>query len=666
MKGSVRKLIACGACAVFIVGMLLIAAFGSGSPKERKVDKIINKMTLDEKISQMIIPAMRTWNEENVTDLDAVPDLRAALQKHQYGGIILYAANITGNEQITRLLYALQENNADIGNVSTHIPYLTPVDEEGGIVIRLSAGTRMNGNMAIGATKDAAVNAEKTGEILGEELAAVGFNADYAPVIDVNNNANNPVIGTRSFSDDPDKVAELGMAYARGLSKNNIIATYKHFPGHGDTGTDSHIGTPSVEKTYEEIKANELVPFRKAIENGADMIMTAHITYPLIDQEVTYADGVTKGYYPATMSKKMITDILRTDLGYNGVVVADALEMGAIEEAKLVPGNSTVEYRVNIAKEVINAGVDVLLLPADLNNPDIVTFYDDYIAGIEAKVESGEISQERIDESVKRILLLKTKYGILDVDGNGNADEDIETRVAKCKETVGSKAHHEAETSIARSAITLLKNDNNTIPVAGDKKKIVILGRLEDDKNTLNYAVEEMRKQGLIAADADVATDYYYNSSGDDKLHYPDELKDKLAAADVVIGFSYASGGSVLDKENAQFIALHNAIDDVHNGGGKFILVSENLPYDAAVYQNADAIVLAYMGSGLSIDPTDSGKGIGAGAMNANIVAAVETVFGSNSPCGKLPVNIPVVEEGADGKLFFGRDFIYERGFGLN
>ena len=225
MKGSVRKLIACGACAVFIVGMLLIAAFGSGSPKERKVDKIINKMTLDEKISQMIIPAMRTWNEENVTDLDAVPDLRAALQKHQYGGIILYAANITGNEQITRLLYALQENNADIGNVSTHIPYLTPVDEEGGIVIRLSAGTRMNGNMAIGATKDAAVNAEKTGEILGEELAAVGFNADYAPVIDVNNNANNPVIGTRSFSDDPDKVAELGMAYARGLSKNNIMMT---------------------------------------------------------------------------------------------------------------------------------------------------------------------------------------------------------------------------------------------------------------------------------------------------------------------------------------------------------------------------------------------------------------------------------------------------------
>jgi beta-N-acetylhexosaminidase len=310
--------------------------------------------------------------------------------------------------------------------------------------------------------------------------------------------------------------------------------------------------------------------------------------------------------------------------------------------------------------------VDVLLLPADLNGPDIITFYDDYIAGIAAKVESGEISPERIDESVKRILLLKAKYGILDVEGNGSTAEDIETRVAKCKEIVGSEAHHEVEASIARSAITLLKNDNNTIPVASDKKKIVILGRLEDDKNTLSYAVDEMKKQGLIAADADVAIDYYYNSSGDDKLHYPDELKEKLAAADLTIGFSYASGSTVIDKENAQFIALHNAIDDVHTGGGRFILVSENLPYDAAVYQNADAIVLAYMGSGLNIDPTDRGNGIGSSAMNANIVAAVETVFGSNSPSGKLPVNIPVVEEGADGKLSFGKDFIYERGFGLN
>ena len=153
----------------------------------------------------------------------------------------------------------------------------------------------MTGNMAIGATTDSVKNAEETGRILGEELAALGFNADFAPDIDVNNNPSNPVIGTRSFSDDPDLVSKLGKAYAKGLSENNIIATYKHFPGHGDTSVDSHIGTPSVEKTYDEIKKTELVPFEAAIKDGAEMIMTAHITYPLIDEPKTFGDGVTQG-----------------------------------------------------------------------------------------------------------------------------------------------------------------------------------------------------------------------------------------------------------------------------------------------------------------------------------------------------------------------------------
>ena len=255
---------------VFMIAISLSACSANNTP-EGKIDRIVSKMSLDEKISQMIIPAIRTWNEENVTDLQACPELCEVLQRHQYGGIILFGANISGNEQTAKLLYDLQENNNGINTVKTHIPYLTPVDEEGGIVIRLSSGTRMTGNMALGATGDAEVNAGKTGEIIGEELAALGFNTDFAPDIDVNNNPANPVIGTRSFSDDPEIVAKLGLAYSKGLSKNNIIATYKHFPGHGDTGVDSHIGTPSVEKTYDELLKTELVPFKAAIENGADM-----------------------------------------------------------------------------------------------------------------------------------------------------------------------------------------------------------------------------------------------------------------------------------------------------------------------------------------------------------------------------------------------------------
>ena len=590
------------------------------------------------------------------------------MKKHQYGGIILFGCNITDNEQVTRLLYDLQENNAQNENASVHIPYLTPVDEEGGIVIRLNSGSRMTGNMAIGATPDPIGNAEKTGEIIGEELAAAGFNTDYAPDIDVNNNPSNPVIGTRSFSDDPNMVAALGTAYAKGLSKSNIIATFKHYPGHGDTGVDSHIGTPSVDKTYDELRETELVPFKKAIENGADMIMTAHITYPLIDDEMTFGDGETKGFYPATMSRKMITDILRTEMGYKGVVVTDALEMDAIRTAGLVEGEEdSVEYSINIAEKVINAGVDILLIPADMKDEEALGFYDEYISGIEALVESGEISEDRIDESVKRILMLKTKYGIFDPTGNKQDKEDIEDKVQKSLNVIGSESHHNTEMGMAREAITLLKNDKDLLPLSGDAKNIVVLGRLEGDSATLKYAVDEMKNEGLIDETAEVTVDYYYNSSADVKLNYTDEMKERISSADIVIGFSYASGSSALDRESEQYIGLNNAIEDVHKGGGRFILVSENLPYDAAIYQEADAIVLAYMGSGLNMDPTDKTEsGTVTSAVNANIIAAIETIFGYNSPKGKLPVNIPVVEEKEDGTLEYGSDILYERGYGIS
>ncbi|WP_026527552.1 glycoside hydrolase family 3 protein [Butyrivibrio sp. VCD2006] len=666
MKGFCKRIISTGVVAILAAGTFLMPAYAGGYIPEVQVDETIENMTLDEKISQMIIPAIRTWNEENVTDLEAFPVLKEVLKKHQYGGIILFGSNITGNDQITQLINDLQKNNSENSEVSTNIPYLLPVDEEGGIVIRLTAGTRMTGNMAIGATPDAENNAKKTGEILGEELAAVGFNANYAPDVDVNNNPSNPVIGTRSFSDDPAKVGKLGIAYARGLEKNNIIATFKHFPGHGDTSVDSHIGTPSVEKTYDEIKKTELVPFKEAIGHGADMIMTAHITFPLIDEEVTYGDGVTKGFYPATMSKKIITDILRGDLGFNGVVVTDALEMDAIRTAGLVPGKEdSSEYHVNIATEVINAGADILLLPKDLNNSEVATFYDEYIEGLSNKVESGEISEERINESVKRILMLKAKYGIFDPENKAPEEEDIETRIENSKEIVGSKAHHDEEMNMAKEAITLLKNDDNLLPLSKEMKSIVFFGRQPADLTNIGYAIDNMKKQGYISEDAVSRVYYYYDSSADEKLNYTDEMKSDIEKADAVIAFSYAGGNGALDKESEQFIALHNALDDVHKGGGKFVLLSENLPYDAAIYDDADAIVLAYMGSGLGVDPTDKSDNGGMQAINANIIAAIETICGANSPKGKLPVNVPVVEEQQDGTLSYGTEYLYKRGAGL-
>ena len=633
---------------------------------EGRAESILEGMTQDEKISQLIIPAIRTWEGENVTDLSAVPDLAKALRKHQYGGLILFGSNVAGTEQVYHLVNDLQVNNGQIEEVSTHIPYFMPVDEEGGVVTRLTSGTRMTGSMAVGATGDNAVeNAEETGRVIGEELAALGFNVDFAPDIDVNNNAANPVIGTRSFSDDPEMVSLLGNAFVRGLAENRIIGTGKHFPGHGDTTVDSHIGTPSVEKTYDEIQKIELVPFQAAIDDGIDMIMTAHITYPLIDEEVTFGDGQTTGFYPATMSPKIITEILRGDMGYDGVVVTDALEMDAIRTAGLVPGEvDSTEYRVNIAEKVLNAGVDILLIPADLNSGSSAEFYDRYIAGLEKKVEEGAIQQERIDESVLRVLRLKEKYGILDMDLSG---VDQEAALENALNTVGSDAHHEAEQEIAQQAMTLIKNENGTLPVTGDSRRVVIIGRQPEDDFTIQYAVNKLQESQIITEDMQVTVDYYYDLSQDNPvLHYPDELQQAVAEADVVIALTKIYSLDAMSDGSVQYQAIRRIIDDTHAGGGRFVLLSDNLPYDSARFTDADAILLAYMGAGLDMDPTEkSSAASNMGAFNANVVAAIETIFDSKAPTGKLPVNIPELIVNQDGSLECSSEFLFERGFGL-
>ncbi|MBR2257747.1 MAG: glycoside hydrolase family 3 C-terminal domain-containing protein [Blautia sp.] len=645
---------------------------------------ILSSMTLDDKISQMIIPAIRTWDGKNVTELAALPDLKEALHKHQYGGIIFFGSNIEGSGQITALVQDLQVNNLENRGVSAHIPYFIAADVEGGIVVRLNDGTRMTGNMAIGATgEEALLNAQKTGRILGEEMAAAGFNLDFAPDIDVNNNAGNPVIGVRSFSDDPETVASLGKALAGGLSESGVIATYKHFPGHGDTAVDSHIGTPSVEKNYDQIKKVELVPFAAAIEDGAEMIMTAHITYPLIDEEVVFGDGKTKGFYPATMSKKIITDILRRDLGYDGVVVTDSLEMDAIRTAGLVPGEEdSIEYGINVAQKVIDAGIDILLIPCDMNCAEAVTFYDKYIDALITLVEDGSISQERIDESVARILKLKEKYGILDTKQYFISQEET---IRQAQEIIGSDAHRESEFEIAKQAITLLKNEGETLPFTKGDKKIVFLGNQAGDAYTIHYALDQLKDQGIIDENTQVVNlalreqsgsedgevkitiDYYYDlKAKESKLHYTEELQEAIREADVVVGFTKNYDLSGLDEASEEYQGIAGAIADTHAVKGRFVLFSNNLPYDAVRFQDADAILLAYMGAGLDMDPTQrTEESRSMGPYNANVVAAIHMMFGDGTPTGTLPVQLPEIRTLDSGGVAYSDKILYDRGFGL-
>lgn len=645
------------------------------------IETIVASMTLDEKISQMIVPSIDRWSGQGSQDLGSSPAVAEALRRHQYGGIILFDQNIASVAQTATLVNDLQANNWRVAT-SNHIPYLMMLDNEGGVVTRLTMGTRMVGNMAIAATgANAEANARTSGRILGEEAAALGFNANFAPILDVNTNPANPVIGTRSFSDDPGIVAKLGIAFMDGVEDAGMIATVKHFPGHGDTNTDSHTGLPTIDATLAELEATELAPFRAAIEADAELIMTAHITLPKVDDARVFPDGST-GYYPATMSRKIMTDILRGQLGYDGVIITDGLEMAAIAEGNFVEGEpGSVEYAANVAREVINAGVDILLIPLEITDADSIEFMDGYIEAIATKVKEGEVDEARIDESVGRILTLKRNHGL-------NVNEPAPAAdAARAAEVIGSTEHHAIEMEMARQAITLLKNDDHTLPASGHGKRTVILSFLEEEASLPAYAVSELQRMGLIDADAyvsnlvtktasgspdsatQVTLDYYIGTDedGEHVVHYTDELSKAVREADLVVCITSAWSSYSLSARNAPYQAVTKIKAETHEMGGKFALLSTNLPYDAARYPDADAIVLGYMGAALDTDPTSRGSGSNnQTAFNANVVAAIEALFDHMPPTGTLPVHIPVVNEEEDGSVSYSEDAMaYQRGFGL-
>ncbi len=253
-----------------------------------RVRELVADMTLRQKITQMLMPDFRKWQQEgqaaqsDMTELNK--EVAEAVDKYDFGGVILFAENVKGTAQTLALTQALQQ--AAISNQANNgkLPLLLAIDQEGGIVYRLGSGTALPGNMAVGATRDPEL-ANQAGQIIGRELSALGLNVNFAPVFDTNNNPQNPVIGLRSFSSDPKVVARLGTAMMEGIQKYNVAVAAKHFPGHGDTAVDSHTGLPLVDKSYAELEALELLPFKAAIDKNADMLMTAHIQYPQIEKD---------------------------------------------------------------------------------------------------------------------------------------------------------------------------------------------------------------------------------------------------------------------------------------------------------------------------------------------------------------------------------------------
>ena len=380
-KHVIANLLGCTATAFF-----LTACGDDSSSGPSSEDSAIQKMSIREKVGQMFFvrpEALDTtihWNEyAELPDykLEQVNKTMLAVNKnYPIGGMILYAHNIVDETQLVNFIAEIRELNGS--------PLLA-IDEEGGRVARIANNENFDvpkyESMAAIAESDDPEEAYKAAFTIGSYVKKYGFDIDYAPVADVNTNPDNIVIGPRAFSDDPETAAKFVVSYLNGLESAGVIGTLKHFPGHGDVSTDTHYGYASTDKTWDEMLKCEMIPFKAGIKAGAQMIMTAHIAAPKVS-----GDDL-----PATLSSVILQDKLRGELGFDGVIVTDAMDMGAI----------TKQFsNAEAAIKSIQAGVDVVLCSRE--------FTQVFDAVVKA-VEKGEIKESRIDESVKRILKLKQK-----------------------------------------------------------------------------------------------------------------------------------------------------------------------------------------------------------------------------------------------------------------
>ncbi len=354
----------------------------STTPQQSPVQRVLARLSTEEKVGQLFMPVLYgttadTVSGENQARYSARTPAKV-IAKYHLGGVILFPQNVKSVSQVVGLTNGLQR-------ASGKVPLLISTDQENGLVSRMSAlMTDFPGAGEIGATGDTGLSRE-VARATGEELRALGVNLDFAPVADVNVNPRNPVIGRRAFGDDPKRVAKMVAAAVKGFGDAKIAATAKHFPGHGDTNVDSHTGLPVIKHTKAEWERIDAPPFRAAIDAGVDAVMSAHIVFPKLDPSGD----------PATLSKPILTGLLRDKLGFKGVISTDALNMGGVRK-KYDDGE--------IAVRAVLAGADILLMPNNLPRA---------YRAVLAAVKSGRISAERLDQSVTRLLTLKHNRGLL-------------------------------------------------------------------------------------------------------------------------------------------------------------------------------------------------------------------------------------------------------------
>ena len=522
---------------------------------DARVAAAMHSMSTQDKIGQLFV--------QNVYGSDATtPDARnlplygvaspaEVVQKYHLGGVIYFAwtDSVKNPAQITGLSNGLQKAAVETG---AHVPLLIATDQEQGVVTRVGPpATQFPGSMALGAGRSVS-DARTAAAITGQELKVMGINTNFAPDADVNVNALNPVIGTRSFSSDPTLVSSMVTAQVNGYQKDaGIIATPKHFPGHGDTATDSHTGIPIITHTKAQWQQIDAPPFKAAIKAGANMIMSGHLVVPALDPSGD----------PATLSQPILTGILRGELGYNGVIITDSLAMQGVRDKY---GDAEVAVRA------ILAGVDNLLMAPDM---------DAAYAGVQAAVATGRISEKRLNESVARILLLKLKQGILlHPYSDASGLESI----------VGTPAHLAAADAITDRTTTVIKNDYATLPIVASGKKILVTGYGVTTTTTLANALTRRaalvtrRDTGSAPTDAAIA-DAVAKAAGQDA---------------VVVTTMKAWDTTVTDPTGGQ----RKLVEALRATGIPVVVVAVRDPYDIAYLPGVKTYLATYSYSPVAIE----------------------------------------------------------------
>lgn len=539
-----------------------------------RADTRIKTMTLDEKVGQLF-----TIQFSGDTFTTAIAQ---TIQTYHLGGVIYLQVNGNLNDPMRSAQFSNDLQACAIANYG--IPLLISMDQEGGRVTRITGGADFPGNMALGASRNTNL-ALSAGSVFGSELKAIGGNMDLAPVLDVNNNPLNPVIGVRSFGEQPGLVSQMGISYIQGLHSTGVIAMGKHFPGHGDTATDSHTGLPIVTYDLNTLNTIHAEPFRQAINNGVDCIMTAHILLTCLDPN-----------RPATLSPLVVDGYLRDELGFDGVCMTDSLGMGALR-------NGYTDTQ--IAVMAIQAGVDILLSPADLG-----VAYN----AVKSAVQSGAISQARLDQAVTRILSLKYRYGVMD-------DPYVDPNQADS--IVGSPEHKTAELSAARAGITLVQNTNSLLPLHLTSGQKILLVTVQSSTETVADAAAKFSAAILQKHSNVQSLALAVNPTSSQRT----TVKTAAASAYVtIIGTSRSQLSSNVGQATL--------VKELRALGRTVIVVGLREPYELASFPETNAYVAAY------------------NYRDCGFQAAADVIFGTVNPSGLLPVTIP-------GLYSYGRGLSY-------